>query len=368
MTSPAEAMTSPAATTARPTVTEVWRTLTVRRFSYAVLLMAGLTATFALLSLAESAYFGRSNAVDSAFGSAMQFTGLPHFIIGFLFMASSRKTQNARSRIQILIGLAIGAGLCWLYYRAGGPDVRPAIPMGFVLIYFLVHEMRDEFFFYRRYGEAGDDEPYAGRQVSGLLLSLVPFALAVAWSVQFAFPEGRDLVLIPGASELPAARMALAWGLPVAVLLALSVWGVAKVVKSSGLTIGGLLGRDRPIWVVYAGILLVVAATGTMGGKSYSIVLLHVSAWWVFATVGLRAFGKKAGVRDLGVTRWLRTTQAGFQTLHVGLTILCVATAFVWAYRFGMAEGHILSWFGDRDAFYYWTIMHVTVSFVPKPA
>lgn len=351
-----------------PAVGAVWRTLTVRRFSYAVLLMGGLTAVFGLISLAESAYFGGTSAVDSAFGSAMQFTGLPHFIIGFLFMASSTKMQNARSRIRIVVGLGVGLGLCWLYYRGGGPDVRPAIPMAFVLIYFLVHELRDEFFFYRRYGEVGDDAPHAGRQVLRLLLSMVPFAVAVAWSVQFVFPEGRDLALIPGASELPVSRMLLMWGLPVALLLAVSAWSVATLVRDSGLSIGGLLARDRPIWVVYAGILLVIAGTSALGGKSYSIVLLHVSAWWVFATVGLRAYGKTAGVRDLGLLTWFRTTQRGFQTLHIGLTILCVVAAFLWAYRFGMADGHVLSWIGDRDAFYYWTIVHVTVSFVPKPA
>ena len=64
---------------------------------------------------------------------------------------------------------------------------------------------------------------------------------------------------------------------------------------------------------------------------------------------------------------WVRTTQTGFQTLHLGLLVVLMAIGVVWAYAFHNDAAHHAMWvLVSRDAFPYWTIMHVTVSFTPR--
>ena len=65
--------------------------------------------------------------------------------------------------------------------------------------------------------------------------------------------------------------------------------------------------------------------------------------------------------------RWVRATPTGFRWLHLGLLAAVIVAAIVWAYGFRndaslTAMDVVLS----RDAFPYWTIMHVTVSWVPR--
>jgi len=42
--------------------------------------------------------------------------------------------------------------------------------------------------------------------------------------------------------------------------------------------------------------------------------------------------------------------------------------SLVWLYRFDGAADNPLVWVAARQSFYYWTIMHVTISMVPKPS
>jgi hypothetical protein len=93
------------------------------------------------------------------------------------------------------------------------------------------------------------------------------------------------------------------------------------------------------------------------------IVCFHVAAWWVFTTRQLARRDRAAEPKGLA---WFRETQAGFQTLHLGLVVLIVAVAAVWAYAFDRSLANPLGWLVSQQAFPYWTIGHVTVSFVPK--
>ena len=63
----------------------------------------------------------------------------------------------------------------------------------------------------------------------------------------------------------------------------------------------------------------------------------------------------------------MRTTPAGFTFMHVAVFLVIVAAAAYWAY-----VGHnsarrypILYALLSRDAFAYWTIVHITLSFLP---
>jgi hypothetical protein len=160
----------------------------------------------------------------------------------------------------------------------------------------------------------------------------------------------------------------LAWLIPAVFLASAGATCLAWARRRHGASLRLLFSLDRPLWAVYAGIPLVWWVCLWIGGDAHSIVLLHVAAWWVFSSATLARFGKKGGPGELGLFGWMRRTQAGFQTLHVGLALLVLLAAFLWVYRFGMADSSPLAWIVKQEYFYYWTLMHVTVSFVPRPS
>ncbi len=60
----------------------------------------------------------------------------------------------------------------------------------------------------------------------------------------------------------------------------------------------------------------------------------------------------------------MRTTKAGFTWLHLGLAVIVVVLVGISTYAFGK-QGVLESIVGSKS-FYYWTIMHVTLSFFPR--
>ena len=127
-----------------------------------------------------------------------------------------------------------------------------------------------------------------------------------------------------------------------------------------------VLAAHRPICVVYGGALVVIVLELLISGRIFSIVTLHVTAWYVFA---MYQFSKRPppdpAPRKLG-WKWMRTTRGGFAFLHLGLCVLMLVAAAVWAYGFRNAPSSVFSMFLSQDVFAYWTIVHITISFVPR--
>lgn len=343
------------------------QTRTYRRFVQTLLLAIGVFVLFKLAGLAEASLTGRAAAIDRTFFVATHCVGIAHFIIGLFFMATSRPMQTARGRVNILAAFLVGAGLCWLYALGGGHAAYPRLPVTFVYLYFLVHELRDEGFFYRQYKEAPD---VGGRRsdIAIMLIGLFLGLFAFLWSVSILFwPQNRNLVWILDAGRLEGWRWALALLGPAAVLGLGCVACLGWVRRRVGLSLAGLFGRDRPLWMVYVTLGLFALAVKPLGAEGQSIVLVHVCAWWVFVSAGLARFGERAGLGRLGLRGWLRRSQAGFQTLHVGLTLAVLVAVFFWTYRVGGLDSRWLAWIARPESFLYWTIVHVTLSFTPKP-
>jgi hypothetical protein len=64
---------------------------------------------------------------------------------------------------------------------------------------------------------------------------------------------------------------------------------------------------------------------------------------------------------------WLRHTGPGFRFLHHALVLTFLGLAVWWAYGFDNDPGRQGLWaLLSKDAFPYWTIMHVTMSWTPK--
>lgn len=342
----------------------LWHSRTVRGYMCTVLAMTLLISGLYLLAPLERAVFGEAHLCDQPFSSAMLILGLPHVMIGFLFMVTSLGMRNARSRVAIGTMLLAGVVLCWLFLLAGGPNARPRIPMALVALYFLVHSYRDEWFFYRSYGEEG---PRADRRHLPLMLSgLLATVLGLLWTLAITgAPLSRDVdALIDLQGMGGGQRMAL-WLIPLGTLGTLAWVCIISATRRSGRTLSQLFADDRPLWFVYLTVPLMVLVCAPLGGKFHALVLLHVIGWWVFASVSLnRTNQKPRPARGLWI--WLRTTQSGFQTLHGVSAVVVLGLLLFYFHSPTPLQDTAWSWFLDRDAFYYWTVMHVTVSFVPK--
>jgi hypothetical protein len=122
----------------------------------------------------------------------MRLFGLPHFIIGLLFMLSSKRMRGPKSWAQFAGLLGLGTLFCWLFYKFGSvPDPKTGAWTGDLnatallafYFYFLIHGFRDETFFYKAYGDMPKDAAASQEKLTlifqilmmGLLLSfLVP--------------------------------------------------------------------------------------------------------------------------------------------------------------------------------------------------
>src|SRR5262249_14285902 len=97
---------------------------TERNFWRAVVLTIGVVAVFWTGYVLERYVFhhGPHNArfVPEATEAAMRYITIPHIIIGFLFMVSSRNNQTTVKRLWIVGLVVVGAFLSTLYGLAGG--------------------------------------------------------------------------------------------------------------------------------------------------------------------------------------------------------------------------------------------------------
>lgn len=359
-------MAVPLALAARPALPDSWwNTRTVRGFFNTVLLLIALVGGLRLLAPIEVEFLGAGELTHRPFFSAMQIVGLPHIVIGFLFMVTSARMMNARSRFAIGAFVALGAGLCGLFFLAGGPAAKPQLPLTLVIVYFLVHAYRDEWHFYSQYGE--ERVRTDRNHLPWLLLGLFAVIVTVVWTARTLTGDpGHNLRWIVDSDSLAGVNRIALWIVPFCALSATAAFLLRTAKRRSGLGLRAMFSRDRPLWLVYLGIPIVVGICWLVGGSARTIVLLHVIGWWVFATAMLAQRGRNTGPRTLGVWGWMRSTQYGFQTLHGVLALVFLVLLVVYFHNRVTLGDTALAWFLERDAFYYWTVMHVTVSFVPK--
>jgi hypothetical protein len=118
---------------------------------------------------------------------------------------------------------------------------------------------------------------------------------------------------------------------------------------------------------VFAASFAIIALGLVLGLRSHTIILLHVSAWYVFTIRQLQKRPAPAPLPARGSWAWIRATPGGFTFLHAGLAVLMVVAAGVWTYGFRQ-DPRLLGFkvFLDSKSFAYWTIVHVSVSFASR--
>jgi hypothetical protein len=348
-----------------------WRTTAVRQSLRALAWTLGLTLAFTAWYAVEKWGFRldkHDRLVRSPAIVPMVALGVPHFLIAALFLATSPRQASAVARLRLLGLLALGAGLAWAYGAAGAQTVRHRLPIAGVMLLFVVHQLRDEAWLFRAYGDGppGVDPErtrrFADAWTGALLLGIGGGFLGglEVWNASHGRIGFVDLV----AHGVPVAARAAAFaagGLAAAVLR-LAAWR-----RSDPDGIRTWLGRIGPLLAVQATFLGVVLAGTVARTLLEALVLWHVMSWMLFALHRIDAGAASAAASP--PSGWLeraKRTRRGFLELHLGLAAVVFAAMLAWGYGTGKDPASALRLLADPDAFYYWTILHVVTSFAPR--
>ncbi len=302
----------------------------------------------------------------------MRLFGLPHFIVGLLFMLSSKRMRGAVS-IAWLVGLTgLGILFCWLFHTFGSQIHEGGIrfsPLALLVFYFyfLIHGFRDEAFFYRAYGEMPKTAAKTHAQIMVVLQMLMLgllVSLALPAYILFGeyFPEFQHPLL---EQIFPASwPYVLRFAATFVPMLLIALVALQRIGRKFPNGLRGLWNVHEPIlrvFLIATGIILVALVSGPWTFNA--VVLMHFVAWYIFGRRSLAKRPPAVAPRKWSWT-WMRTTVAGFTFLHLSLAVVVVALVGVSTYAFGKA-GPLEMIVGSK-VFYYWTIMHVTLSFFPR--
>ena len=298
----------------------------------------------------------------------MRMVGLAHFLVAIAFMTTSRAMKSAGSWLWLVGLLAAGVVLCVLFARQGGVDNRLMNVLFFT--YFLLHEFRDQAFFYDANGDLprGPDAKRLKKDLLG-----IP-ALIFGW-IAAVFIAGAGFS-IGGARRYQEALLgwlpagwprAVAALVPAALMLFATLRWRRRIDRTYAEGVGAFLKRNRPLLFVFTGIVAVLVLDILINRRAYAIVTLHVAAWYVFV---LAAFARRPAPTPApkpATWRWVRATPAGFNVFHLGILAVVMVAAVAWAYLTrndpSVSVANVIL---SREAFPYWTIMHVTVSWIPR--
>ncbi len=335
-------------------------TETERNWLFAALILLGSLLLFGIIYAVELDS-GRWNAdlrlVMNPAEASMRYLGISHFLIAFLFLMTSKKMRAPRSWLPFAGAIAIGTVLCLGFARVKmwSPVLASILFFG----YFVMHDFRDQVFFYFSNGDA---PAKADRKGLSDLLFRTPFlvlALLVAGAAGLMATGVLDIAWLGAAFTGWPAAARWALGVVPGAAAVLMVWRYRELWRRESLgRVGDFARANRPILVVFAAALLILLAQ-----KGFAIVTLHVTCWYVFALHQLKKRPATPAPKPFSWS-WLRATPAGFNVLHIGSAVLLVAVGAVWAYGFrndpAMAPMRVIL---DPASFQYWTIVHVTASF-----
>jgi hypothetical protein len=291
--------------------------------------------------------------------AATRYVAIAHFLLAFLFIGLSPRMRKPRALAGIVALLAVGALL------SGGfsflERTSPVLASYVFFAYFVLHDFRDQAFFYRVNGDCPAPE---GERATTRLILGIPFlaiggltaVLAFLASVRFLGhePVGEGLATLP----VPV-RVAI--GLLPAVVVGIGFMLFRRLWRTQRPgALEAFVRRHRPVFAVFAGSILATLLGMFLSWRLHTIVILHVAAWYIFTVRRLAA----APARSRGPGRWLTATPSGFTVLHSGLVVALVLLGVLWAYAFRNDPGVTpLQLLLSPRYFRYFTIVHVTVSF-----
>lgn len=289
--------------------------------------------------------------------------GLSHYTVGLIFLLSAKRMKRAAGWAWFTGLLAVGVLLCVFFY-AFGADKNPVLQMLFFL-YFITHGYRDMVFFYRPESSSPDEAERAQQKILKLtqvclLLSLF-FILSPLYLLylsnrhKFYEPELQAKI----DALMPYLKLFLIWGWPVLLLYLISLWRAVKRFPA-----GSVWSENRPVFLVLISASVLFLISPLLGVWTFHLLILtHFVGWYLYASRSLSAIPKQSHRSD-GLWRWFRGSVKGFRTLHVGIAALFLALILI-SYLFPDRLA-FLNIMVNSKAFYYWNLIHVTISFAPR--
>ena len=341
---------------------------TERNWLWGLAIAAGLVALFTLVGWLEGQEQGdrKARLVWNASETSTRFLAIGHTVVATAFLLTSKRMRGARGWAWFLSLTAAGVASCFAYRFLGGKHAPLAEFLFYT--YFLAHEIRDELFFYRVNGDvpAGDDPKTATR---GLWLAplLAYGVIAATFLSAAAFGIGGARRYAAALEDL-AQPVRVAIGAVVIVATALLLFAAQR--RYARLHPGGwrgLLAHHRPLFVVFAMIYAILMIGIAATGRMYAIVAVHVAIWYVFTLKQLASRPAPSPRPRAFSWAWVRSTTAGFNFFHLGVMALVIGAAAYRAFVLqNAAEPPALAVFVSKESFPYWTLMHVTWSWVPR--
>lgn len=278
--------------------------------------------------------------------------GLSHFVIGLLFLTTSRRLRRPRNLGRVALAALAGGGLCALYFLGGGSKS----PVVLLLFYglFLVHEVGDEAEMFRRC-DAPPLPDGSDRFLSALAWTVALGLVTLLAGIQLAY--GLWLGRTPILRVASPAPLLLGWA-GLALLAALA--GARLVLLGRRLHADGaeIVTLYGPLLRVYAGITALLTVGSLLGSVGLNLViLLHVAVWLVFVHGQLR----RERLRATNPWQWLRQTPAGFLTLHLG-TAAIVLLLFALRVHVWDRSGWLCTALA-KSSFPYWSLFHIGLTF-----
>jgi hypothetical protein len=314
-----------------------------RRFQKAFLLSASLVDVGCLIYVLEK-YVVRPQRrfMENPAEMMMRVMGIAHFLLGWLFLLTSRRLHSGAAVGRHAFFGLIGAGLCLAYAEVGGSR-QPLVLFGFYVL-FLIHEVGDECELARRGGDIPRDSPFGPALARAFTLLMI--------TVLATMHLGRGWLFDPShLAGLPAVYL---WTGLAALMLATGfyAWRLAPVGRTAYGSLAGALDAHAPLVRVYQALLAILAVGSLFGSLGLNLViLLHVAVWLVY--VAERRSGAGQGGSVLG--------GRGFVVLHLGLAavllVLLAVRVQVWE-RAGWWSAMLSS-----SSFPYWSLMHICLAF-----
>lgn len=290
--------------------------------------------------------------------------GYSHYFVGLLFMLSSRKMQRVDSWLWLLGLLAVSLGICAFFYQFGG-EKNPVIVIAYFL-FFMVHGFRDMVFFYHR----PDDLPLQENLRAWILvlfqaclLLFLFYVLAPAYLLYLTIkPKTYTPELQAQINALmPYLYFALQWAWILLLAAVICMWQIVRKMPEGWRSVWAM---DKAILLVLIYTSLIILASPVVGPWTYNLLILsHFVGWYFYASRRLETLPKQAALED-GLWKWFRGSVKGFQWLHLGAAAVFLILILI--NHFVLAKTGVLETLFNSTAFYYWTVIHVTISLAPR--
>lgn len=327
---------------------------TWRQFQKALLVALGALLAGCLIYAVEKYVVGiRHRFMENPADVMMRALGVAHFLVGWLFLFTSRRLRNWPATRQLAGWCCLGGLFCLLFAGMGGWK-NPLALMAFYS-FFLIHEIRDQTRLYQIYGDAPPESPELSRFLHYLSLTMIFLSMTVLVGMHLVY--GHLLGRSEWFRAIPGGWLLAGWALIPAVALGagFSAWRLGAVLFDS---VEQFRAALTPLLLVYLGIFGILTFGSLLGSVGLNlIILVHVTNWLVFVHHQLGQSPQEIN----NPWAWLRRSPTGFVVLHLAFVGVALTLMALRVYLWGKA-----GWISDlvaAGAFPYWSLMHICMAF-----